>query len=1101
MLITLTIGSPVLADDVELLLSTPGAINSKPNILFIIDSSYSMKTEELTQEPYDNTKSYAGPCDSTMYYWSTTSTIPVCGDWYKFQKTVFNCNQGILQSRYAGSYTDTMSFYRPNNNLVWKWRPPKKKEQDKVVDCARDSGVHGSLASPTPNVYVRKGGNKPSLYTNKAAREVAWGSSPTHTIITVFDSNYLNWYYNPPMVNMERMAIVKSVTKTLLGSMNDVNVGFMDFHYNQGGPVLFGLKDLDTNRAAANQVIDDIPFAFWTPLSETLYESALYWTGKPVYYGGSSTDPDALASTDPRIYKKPTEYACSKNFTVFLTDGEPTYDTDAYYKVPTLPDYEAVMGATQCDGGNVSGACLDDIAEYLSKTDINPDLDGTQSVTTYTVGFSVDLEILKDAAESSGGEYYLARDTKTLTKALTEIVTNILDRDVTFVAPAVAVNAMNRTQHLNDLYISTFRPSHEMRWPGNVKKYSLRDGEITDSNEVNAIDPDTGYFADASNEFWNGTSQADGSDVLKAGAANQMPDPANRKFYTNKSMGDLTIAGNAFSTANSSSFTNGNLALTGAAEETTDNDLIDWTRGVDIQDEDNDPSTTVRFSMGDTLHAQPATVVYGDPETSGNVVLFTATNDGILHAINTSTGREMWSFMPFELLSNLTQLYFNEDVSFKNYGLDGDLVSIVIDTNDDGAIEAGTDFAYLVFGMRRGGDNYHVLDVTDRSTPALEWVKSFPEFGQSWSPPTVAKMDIDSASATGTLDAVLVLGGGYDTSHDTPSPPDGPDAEGAAIFILDLETGNQIWRAGSDVDANLQSASMVRSIPGQIRVVDINGDGFADRMYAADLGGQVWRFDITNGEIPDDLVAGGVIASLGADALETPTNADSRRFYSTPDVAMFADNSQGRRYLSVSLGSGYRAHPLDKTTNDRFYSLRDPDIFNQLSQSHYDGYDVIEDADLVDVQGDYGTVITASDRGWKLTIPAAEKVLSASRTFNDTIYFVTFEPSVVTEDPCTSGQSVNRLYAVNVENGDAVVALESPVPETSEEADAARVTELQQGGIAPVPIFLFPSDWGQTCEGGSCPRPEPVGCVGVECFDPEFTNLPVRTLWVQDGVE
>jgi type IV pilus assembly protein PilY1 len=229
--------------------------------------------------------------------------------------------------------------------------------------------------------------------------------------------------------------------------------------------------------------------------------------------------------------------------------------------------------------------------------------------------------------------------------------------------------------------------------------------------------------------------------------------------------------------------------------------------------------------------------------------------------------------------------------------------------------------------------------------------------------------------------------------------------------------------------------------------------------------------------------------------------ADARRFYSTPDIAMFIDQVQSRRYLSVSLGSGYRAHPLDKTTNDRFYSMRDPDIFNRLTQTQYNNYSVIEDADLVEVQGDFGTVISTSDRGWKLTIPGDEKVLASSRTFDDTIYFVTFEPEVSSTDPCTAGQSVNRLYAVNVENGDAVVALEAPVPETPEDADAARITELQQGGIAPVPIFLFPSDWGQTCEGGECPKPKPVGCVGVECFDPEFENRPVRTLWIQDGVE
>ncbi len=1104
MLITLTIGSPVWADDVELLLSTPGGLNSKPNILFILDSSGSMTTVEESQEPYDGSETYTGPCDLDMYYWGTTSAIPNCGDDYKFKKTVFNCQQGITQARSAGSYTDTMSMYRPNNGGgKWKWRTLRSNLQDNVVDCQADSGDHGSVSDPTPDVYVRRGVNKPTLYTSNPDDEVAWGSSATYLIITVFDSNYLNWYYNPPGSSMRRTDIVKAVTKNVLGSINNANVGFMRFHREQGGPVIHALKDLDDNRAEAIEVVDNLPAAGYTPLSETLYEAALYWNALPGYYGeADATDPDALVSSDPMIYKHPTEYSCSKNYVVLLTDGEPTRDTDAYYKVPNLPNYQDVMdGATSCDGGNVNGACLDDIAEYLSKTDINSYIDGQQSVTTYTIGFTVDLELLKETAESSGGEYYLASDVKTLTTALTDIVTNIFDRDVSFTAPAVAVNALNRTQHLNDLYISTFRPSSGIHWPGNIKKYTLRDSEIRDSNDNNAVDPGTGYFSDNSNEFWNGTSQADGADVLEAGAANLIPDPASRKVYTNNSLGSLTANGNAFSTANATSFTDGDFGLTGTAGEPSMEDLIDWTRGVDIKDIDNDPETTVRASMGDSLHAQPATVVYGDPQTTGNIVLFNATNDGLLHAIDAGSGEELWSFIPRELFLNLKELYFDEDVNYKNYGLDGNLVPIVADLNEDGLIEVGTDFAYLVFGMRRGGDNYYLLDVTDKNYPSIKWVRTFPESGQSWSPPTVARIQVNSAAATGSEDAVLVLGGGYDTSHDTPAPPTDPDLEGAAIFILDLETGDQIWRAGLDNGADLPLDLMKRSIPSQIRVIDINGDSFADRMYTADLGGQVWRFDITNGEIPGNLVAGGVIASLGADALEAPTMADARRFYSTPDIAMFIDQVQSRRYLSVSLGSGYRAHPLDKTTNDRFYSMRDPDIFNRLTQTQYNNYSVIEDADLVEVQGDFGTVISTSDRGWKLTIPGDEKVLASSRTFDNTIYFVTFEPEVSSTDPCTAGQSVNRLYAVNVENGDAVVALEAPVPETPEDADAARITELQQGGIAPVPIFLFPSDWGQTCEGGECPKPKPVGCVGVECFDPEFENRPVRTLWIQDGVE
>ena len=71
--------------------------------------------------------------------------------------------------------------------------------------------------------------------------------------------------------------------------------------------------------------------------------------------------------------------------------------------------------------------------------------------------------------------------------------------------------------------------------------------------------------------------------------------------------------------------------------------------------------------------------------------------------------------------------------------------------------------------------------------------------------------------------------------------------------------------------------------------------------------------------------------------------------------------------------------------------------------------------------------------------------------------------------------------------------------ETLPISDDERRTTLQQGGIAPSPSILFPSP-DPDCVGDECKIP-PLGCVGVECFDPGFENNPVRTLWTQDGIE
>lgn len=1099
-ILTMTAGMPAVADDVELLLSTPGASDAaKPNVLFILDSSGSMTTVEKSQEPYDPDEDYFGPCDRDMLYWTTNSGIPKCGDQYRFKKSSFVCNQGWTQVSAAGSYTDTMAMYRKNKGK-WRWRTIDRKEEERAVECRADAGIHGYGASATTEPYAQGGANA-APYTSNEKRAVDWGSNPTHRIYTVYDSNYLNWFYNPPGASMRRTDIVKAVTKNVLGSIKDVNVGFMRFHNSQGGPVTHAIKDLDDNRSEANAIVDALPANGYTPLSETLYEAALYYSGLPAQYGGlTRTDPDALASALPMVYDQPADYACAKNFIVLLTDGAPTQDRDAYYKVGTLPDYGSVMGRTGCSGSNVDGACLDDVAEYLSKADINPNVGGTQSVTTYTIGFSVDLPILKQTAEVSGGEYYLASDVTSLTAALTDIVTNIFDRDISFTAPAIAVNAFNRTQHLNDLYVSVFRASDEVHWPGNMKKFTIREGEVRDAKDLDAVDPTTGFFSDKSTNFWSRLSSPDGANVTKGGAANVLPNPAVREVYTNVVDGRLTQPINALSNANITAFADSDFGLTGATGEPALGDLIDWLRGVDVKDEDNDPTTKIRYSMGDTLHSQPAAVVYGNYYGTQEVVVYNATNDGFLHAIDADTGEELWSFVPHDMLGNMTDLYFNENVDYKTYGVDGDIVPVVYDANDDGIIDAGTDYVKIVFGLRRGGDKYYMLDVTDRYAPSLEWIRTYPEGGQSWSTPSVARIAVDSAIQTNKEKAVLIVGGGYDTSHDSPGHPAAPDAEGAAIFMLDLDTGDQIWRAGSDVYADLELPGMTRAIPSQVRVIDLNGDGYADRMYAADLGGQVWRFDVTNGNMPDKLIAGGIIAQLGAEGLTSPGAADTRRFYTTPDVSMFTDKRQDRRYLAVSLGSGYRAHPLNNDAADRFYSLRDPNVFSPLTQAQYDSYSAVTDDELVEVSGKAQSVIPAASRGWKLTLPPTEKVLSTARTFNDTVYFVSFEPKQNSADPCQAGLSLNRLYRVKVENGDPVIPEGTAIPPDGAAADDARVSRLEQGGIAPQPVFLFPSPWQEDCKGEEC-APPPVACVGVECFDPDFPNLPVRTLWTQDGVD
>jgi type IV pilus assembly protein PilY1 len=1116
-LLALACGAPASADDTELLLLNPNAdIEVVPNVMLIIDSSTSMETEEETREVYDHTQVYSGagtPCDPNYLYWSQYKTfIPSCdpANTQRILKSSFLCESGTRQLQGIGSYRNTMAQHRDGSSGfvssdigvdAVRWQKLEPGNETDIVECRKDAGLHGNGVD-TSALWPMAGGDNPA-FTSDPARAVSWGSWPTSTSVTVFDGNYLNYLESPVLVTKSRIGIVQDTATAILNSIEGINVAIMRFNDSDGGPVIKAMQDLDTNRDDILATIRSIPSDGQTPVSETLFETALYWRGVPAYYGERideiPTDPAALIIPDPEVYRQPETQACAKNFNVLLTDGEPNDDEETPSLVDSLPNWGTTLGYSGCTGDN-EGDCLDDIAAYLFNDDIDASDPGVQTVTTHTIAFAEELPILEETAQRGGGSHFLADDVTSLSLALLEIVNDIQDRSVSFAAPAVAVNSFNRTLNLNDVYLTTFAAREQFQWPGNLKKYRIAGGAIVDANSVPAVDPDSGLFVDSAQSFWS--SIADGNDVTAGGAVENMPDPSARNLFTNQTADpDLTAPANALSPSNISAFAPSDFGLTGATNEPTIEQLIRWARGEDVTDVDLDPTTTVRKFMGDPLHSQPAAIVYGGTSDNPDVIVFTATNDGYMHAVNGATGQELWAFIPKEHLPNLQGLYVNPEAPFKNYGIDGDIVPVVADRDNDGIIDAGDgDFVYIMFGMRRGGNAYYLLDVTNRNRPVVKWRVSLPEFGQTWSRPTVARVDIDDAGQNNDK-AVVILGGGYDTVHDTISHPASADAQGNGIFFLDLETGNVLWRAGPDVDANLQLSDMTRAMPSQIRVVDMNGDTFADRMYASDMGGQIWRFDIFGGNAPDGtgseaLVAGGVVARLGAEGLASPTDADTRRFYTSPDVSIFNDSVQNRRFIAISIGSGYRAHPLDNTTQDRFYSIRDSKVFTQMSQIEYDALTPIGDADLVEVSGQVGTLITQNDNGWRFTLPDNQKILSTSVTFDNEVFFVAFSPDSTGAAQCSAGIGRNFLYRVDVRNGDPVIFQQAIVPG---EEDLARVTDLAQGGIAPSPAFLFPSpDPG--CTGEDCTLP-PLGCVGVECFDPGFDNLPVRTLWTQDGVE
>ncbi len=1124
LLFALTGGAPAVADDTEIIVINPTAANPpQPNIMFIIDSSGSMNDQVQTRVAYDS----AGPiyppdasCDPNRLYWTLVDAVPSCtgANTQFIEKSTFVCNAATPRITGIGSYTGKVVHFRSDGAGSIAWQTMEAGNNLGLVECEDDSSIHGAGGTPGIEPFAVKGSTMVA-YTSDPDQEIDWSGNAVSDAVTFYDGNYLNYRATPVLVMARKIDIVQGVATTVMNAISKVNVGVMRFNDNRGGPVIQDVVDLDTNRTAIVNAINSIVPGGRTPLSETLYESARFWRGMPAYYGQlvneHPTDPGALSSTGPEVYQQPAMQSCTKNYNVLLTDGDPVDDAETpnlvNHATNGFPNWFGALGRTGCTatGANfVMGDCLDDVAEYMFKEDIDATMPGVQRVTTHTIGFAIDLPVMKEAAALSDGEYFLASDVESLTLALLKIVTIVQDRSLTFAAPAVAVNSFNRTQNLNDMYLTTFGAKSSIHWPGNLKKYRISGGQIVDADGAAAVNATTGYFETTARSYWTPVGVNDGPVVEDGGAANQLPAPGSRNIYTYNGTDSSLIGGsNALTVANAGAFTLADFGLTGAATEPTVDEIILWARGADQADEDGDLDLTEpRNQMGDPLHSQPAAVVYGGTPASPDTVIYTATNDGYVHAIDGATGSELWAFIPKEHLSSFAELYFNLDSTVKNYGVDGDIIPAIKDVDGDGIIEtADGDFVIIIFGMRRGGGGYYALDVTNKNSPSLLWNFTNPNISQSWSAPSVARVKMAPGFGQNADDAVVIIGGGYDVSHDTISHPAGIDGQGAGVYFLDLQSGAVLWRAGPDGPAQLTLGNMTRAIPSAIRVIDLNGDRYADRMYASDLGGQIWRFDITNGKAPnglltDALVTGGVIAQLGAEGNTPTTDAETRRFYNTPDVSLFNDNAQNRRFIALSIGSGYRAHPLDNTTNERFYSIRDKRVFGSMTQVEYNAFTPITEANLVEVSGTIGTAIGQNDAGWMFTLPSNQKVLTESATFNNEVFFVAFspDPDSVAGASCAAGVGRNYLYRVSIVNGDPIGNLGNVIAGTE---DALRVTNLAQGGIAPSPRFLFPSPDPAACAAtGDC-SPVPLGCVGVECFSPGFANNPVRTLWTQDGIE
>lgn len=347
---------------------------------------------------------------------------------------------------------------------------------------------------------------------------------------------------------------------------------------------------------------------------------------------------------------------------------------------------------------------------------------------------------------------------------------------------------------------------------------------------------------------------------------------------------------------------------------------LEWMRGDRSHEGGSDLRSRPNTILGDIVNSSPQYVAapnagYADADYAAFVVqhrdrrpvLYVGANDGMLHAFDAHLnaadggGRELFAYVPSALYGSLSTL--SNPGYVHRYYVDG------TPTVGDAKVN-GTWRTILVGGLAGGGRGIFALDVTDpdainegsaASTALWEFTNNQDaDLGYTYGQPNIVRLGNGKWAA--------VFGNGYNSN-----------AGRGSIFIvfLDRAAGSKSWSIGTDYlkltvdDANI-------TVPNGISAAfpaDVNGDGTTDFLYAGDLLGNLWKFDVSG---TDPATWQGT-----RKLLFTATDANGKRQPITSAVDVMR-NTQAGGYM-VLFGTGSYVDNADPSnfSTQSFYGIWD----------------------------------------------------------------------------------------------------------------------------------------------------------------------------------
>ncbi len=421
--------------------------------------------------------------------------------------------------------------------------------------------------------------------------------------------------------------------------------------------------------------------------------------------------------------------------------------------------------------------------------------------------------------------------------------------------------------------------------------------------------------------------------------------------------------------------------------------LLNYLRG-DDSNEGTGQDFRVRSSvLGDIVHSDPnfvaeSTARYPDDleassynafvtanETRDGVV-YVGANDGMLHGFAEATGQEVIAYVPNAVYKNLVELTA-EDYGHRYFVDAGaNIIDVYMDAMDDP--DSATDGLWrtvLVGGLAGGGQGIYALDVTDpdiydeaNAASIALWEFSDSDdadLGFTYGRPQIARM------ADGTWAAVF--GNGY---NNTDADGNASTTGHAVLYIVDIESGDLIKKIDTMAGAVATPNGLATPL-----MIDHDADFVVDYIYAGDLLGNMWKFDVSSSNTANwnsDFVTAGKPIPLF-------TTTAGQAITSQPQVSGHPDNLGG---FMVFFGTGKYLEindndPMTETTQ-AFYGIWDKntgsltpfDSSDLLAQTITNQYQQVFDAVADSIDDKTFTLRDVSDNqidwdrhsGWKLSL-------------------------------------------------------------------------------------------------------------------------------------